>query len=78
MLNAAPTDWLAVMVTMQEPVPVQAPLHPAKVEPPAAAAVSVTLVPLLYDAAHVLPQLIPAGEEVTVPVPVPALVTVSV
>ena len=40
------TDRAAVMATLQVPVPEQAPLQPAKVEPPAGEAVSVTLVPL--------------------------------
>ena len=35
------------MVTAQVPVPVHAPLQPVKVEPVAAVAVSVTLVPLV-------------------------------
>ncbi len=39
----------AVMVTTQLPVPVQAPLQPVKVEPVAAAAVRVTLVPQSYS-----------------------------
>jgi hypothetical protein len=34
------------MVTLQVPVPEQTPLQPAKAEPPAGDAVSVTLVPL--------------------------------
>jgi hypothetical protein len=57
---------------------VHAPLHPVKVEPDAAWAVSVTVAPSLNDAEHVPPQLIPAGKLVTEPEPAPALVTVSV
>jgi hypothetical protein len=77
-LNVAVTDCAADIVTVQVLVPVQAPLHPANVEPLAAEAVKVTAAPLAKLALQVAPQLMPAGDEVTVPVPVPALVTVSV
>ena len=74
----AVTFCAALMVTVQEPVPEHPPpVQPVKVDPPLGAAVSVTLVPLVKLALHVLPQLIPAGLEVTVPVPVPLLVTVK-
>ncbi len=75
-LNVAVTDCAWLIGTVQvAAVPEQAPPHPANVEPDAAAAVSVTLVPLSYSAEHADPQSTPAGEEVTVPEPVPALVT---
>jgi hypothetical protein len=45
-LNVAVTARAAVMDSVQPPVPVHAPLQPANVEPLAAAAVSVTEVPL--------------------------------
>jgi len=76
-LNVAVTLRAAVSDVVQVPVPVQAPLQPANVEPLAAAAVSVTDVPLAKFALHVVPQLMPVGEDVTVPVPVPALVTLN-
>jgi hypothetical protein len=60
-----------VTTPVLQPVPVQ----PAKVEPEAGAAVSVTSVPLANEAEQTLPQLIPAGLLVTVPLPVPLLVT---
>ncbi len=66
------------MVTLQAPVPVQAPLQPVNTEPAAGTAARLTTVPELYWKEHVAPQLIPAGELVTVPVPVPTGVTVSV
>jgi hypothetical protein len=78
-LNVAVTASAALIVTEQVLVPVHpAPLHPANVDPLAAAAVSITTCPLVKLAKHVVPQLIPAGLLVTVPVPVPALVTVRV
>lgn len=77
LLNVAVTARAAVIDVVQVPVPVHAPLQPANVEPLAAAAASVTEVPLAKLALQVEPQLIPAGEEVTVPVPVPAFATES-
>jgi hypothetical protein len=59
------------------PFPLHAPPQPANADPVAAAAVSVTVVPLLKLALHPVPQEIPAGLLVTVPVPFPASVTVS-
>lgn len=61
-----------VMLPLVQP----APLQPVNVEPLAGVAVNVTVVPLAYDAKQVLPQLIPAGLLVTVPLPVPFNVTV--
>src|SRR5439155_1206969 len=75
----AVTVVAAEMVTVQVPVPAQPPpLQPLKVEPPAGAAASVTAVPLVKLAAQVAPQMMPAGALVTAPLPVPALLTVSV
>ena len=76
-LNVAVTlrAWL---INTEQVVPVQAPLQPANVEPVAAAAVSVTVVVLEKLAEQAEPQLTPVGDDVTVPAPVPALVTVSV
>ena len=67
------------MVTSQEPVPVpaHAPPQPVKVEEAAGVAVSVTSRPLGKVAAQVVPQSIPAGNEVTLPVPIPLLVTLK-
>jgi hypothetical protein len=60
------------MVTLHVPLPEQAPVHPPNDEPVAAAAVSVTGVPLLKLAEQVEPQLIPSGLLVMVPEPLPA------
>jgi hypothetical protein len=45
-LNVAVTDLAASIVTLQEPLPVHAPLQPVKVAPEEAVAVRVTEVPL--------------------------------
>jgi hypothetical protein len=77
-VNVAVTAAAAFIVTVHGPVPVQAPLQPVNADPAFGVAVSVTTVPLTKSALHVAPQLIPAGLLVTVPVPAPARVTVSV
>jgi hypothetical protein len=74
-LNVAVTALAALMVTLQLPVPVQAPLQPAKVDPVAAVSVKVTTVPLVKLALQVLGQVMPAGLLLTEPVPVPPKVT---
>ena len=77
-VKVAVTEVAALTVTVQVPAPAHPPpLQPANVEPVAAAAVKVTAVPLVYEAEHVEPQSMPAGLLVTVPLPVPALVTVK-
>jgi len=78
-LKVAVTVVAAETVTVQAPVPVHpAPLQPLplKIEPAAGAAVSVTAVPLGKLAAQVAPQVMPVGELVMVPLPVPVLETV--
>ena len=75
-LKVAVTDSAAFIVTVQLPVPVQAPLHPAKLEPGAALAARVTPVPPAKLALQVPGQLMPAGVLATVPLPVPARLTV--
>jgi hypothetical protein len=74
LLKVAVQVLLASMVTAPLAQPV--PLQPAKVEPAAAVAIKVTRAPLLKVAEQVLPQLMPAGVLVTVPSPLPVLVTV--
>jgi hypothetical protein len=77
-VKVAVTDAAALSEMVQVAlVPLQPPDHPANLEPDLAAAVSLTDVPAVNFAAHVLPQLTPEGLLVTVPAPVPALFTVS-
>jgi hypothetical protein len=78
-MNVAVTEVAAIIVTVQVPVPVQPPpLQPVNMEPAAGAAVRVTTVPIVNEVEHVAPHEIPAGLLVTVPLPAPALDTVSV
>src|SRR5512138_322659 len=74
--NTADTDLAALIATTQEPVPEQAPPQPVNVEPAAGAAVSVTFAAEAKLPVQALPQLMPAGEEVIVPLPVPDFDTV--
>ena len=78
--NVAVTDCDAFIVTMHDPVPLHAPLHPTNVDVEFGVAVSVTLVPTSKGAAALVqpvPQSIPGGELMTVPAPPPAFITVS-
>ncbi|MCG3201831.1 MAG: hypothetical protein NFCOHLIN_01703 [Gammaproteobacteria bacterium] len=50
-------------------VPAQSPLQPPNEDPVVGTAFNVTAVPLAYAALQSAPQSIPAGVEVTVPVP---------
>ena len=75
----AVTLVFAVMVNVHVVVLLtQPPLKPLNTDPAAGLAVSVIEVPSLKFAEHVGAQLIPAGADVTVPLPVPAKDTVSV
>ncbi len=77
--KVAVTVVAALSVTVQVPVPEQPPpLQPLNVDPAAGAAVKVTAVPLANAAEQVAPHEIPAGALVTVPVPAPLGLTVSV
>jgi hypothetical protein len=76
--KVAVTLRAALIVTVHVAAPEQSPDQPVKTDPAEADAVSVTTVPSLIAEEHVAPQLIPPTSDVTVPVPVPAFVTVSV
>ena len=54
------------------------PDQPVNTDPEAGVAVSVTVWPAVNCAAHVDPQLIPAGELDTLPEPLPASETINV
>ena len=74
-LKVAITDSFAVTVTLQVPVPEQAPLQPENIDPEAAEAVKVTVVPVARLAEHKLPQTIPAGLPSIAPLPFPSSFT---
>jgi len=76
-LNVAVAVAAALRARVHVDVPLQAPDQPANFEPDLAVAVSLTDVPLANLSLHVDPQLMPDGLLVTVPAPVPALLTVS-
>ena len=78
-LNVAVTLVALPTVTLQALLePEQAPLQPLNVELLPGVSVSVTEVPELNDAEHVPGQLMAPVLSVTVPIPVPASVTVNV
>src|SRR5215471_15292 len=75
-VNVAVTALAWVMLTVQVPVPEQAPDQPVKLDPVPAVAVSVTEVPPLpKDREQTAPQLIPPMLEDTEPEPVPVFAT---
>ena len=74
--NVAVTDLAMSIVTMHAPVPPHAPLQPVKAEPGSGVGVSVTMVFGGNVAVHVVPQSMPAGEELTEPEPAPPSETV--
>src|ERR1700676_5288640 len=65
----------AVRVTLQEPVPVQFVFQPENCDPEAGEAAKLTVVPGLKVAAQDVPQLMPVGLLVTVPLPLPSNTT---
>src|ERR1044072_6090322 len=65
-------------VNMHVPVPEhEPPDQPENVEPVAGVAVSVTIVPLVKFSEQSMPQVMPAGIELTQPAPVPVFVAVT-
>jgi hypothetical protein len=78
-LKLAVTVTEELVANAHGPVPVHPPPdQPSNTEPLPAAALNVTSVPGATVMAHDEPQLMPAGELVTVPLPVPDFVTATV
>jgi hypothetical protein len=81
-VKLAVTTWAWLIVTVQVPVPEHpAALQPAKLDPAAAEAFSVTVLPPAKLAEHRLafePHTMPAGVLVTSPAPLPIAATPSV
>ena len=80
--NVAVTDFAASIVTVhiEDVVQVALPVpdQPINVDPPAGVAVSTAIVPEAKVSLQSPGQLMPAGDEVTAPTPVPAMVKLSV
>jgi hypothetical protein len=78
-LNCAVADALefAAGIVQAGDVPLQAPLQPPNDDVAFGEAVSVIAVDALSVAEHVLPQLMPAGDETIVPAPEPVAATVT-
>lgn len=74
----AVTDLFPSMVTEHAAVPVQEPLQPPNKEPASGFSPRFTTVPLKRVAEQTVPQLIARSDVMTVPEPLPVLVTVSV
>lgn len=75
--NVAVTVFAASIVTMHAPVPEHAPPQPVNAFFALGVGVSVTTVPNAKSALHVLPQLIPAGDDDTLPPLVTETVSVT-
>ena len=74
-MNLAVTLRAALIVTVQLALALHAPPHPLKVDVLLGTAVKVTLAPGAKPCAQSLPQLMPVGVELTVPAPLPLLLT---
>jgi hypothetical protein len=68
----------ALIVNVQAPVPMHGPSQPVNWLPPAGVAASVMDVPVAYLSLQVAPRLIAPTLPVTVPAPLPDLLTVTV
>ena len=79
-VKVAVTDLALLVVTRHsfEPLTESQPLQATALEPVPETPFSATVVPSANSAEHSVPQLMPVGVLVTVPLPLPALVTFSV
>src|SRR3954468_7923133 len=78
-MKSADTDLPLDIATVQaDPLTESQPVQPVKIDPNDAVGVSVTTVSITKSLAQPVPQLMPCGLEVTVPLPMPVLATVSV
>ena len=77
-MKVAATERACDIVTVHGSVPVQAPAQPVKADSAAGIGVSVTALFSGISLLQVVPQAMPDGVEVTVPVLVPLRVTASV
>src|SRR5207302_4146391 len=77
-VKRADTLVFVFIVTVQPPIPPQAPLQPARPQAAAGLALKVTCVPAAKLALQVKPQSIPVGELVTLPPGPPLSETVRV
>lgn len=76
-MKVAVTEAACSIVTVHGPVPLHAPLQPANWEPSDGVGVRVTAVPSVKPCTQSLGQLIPAGDDATLPAPDPAVLTLS-
>ena len=74
-VNPAWTSLASFIETVHAPVPEQAPDHPLNIEFASAVALRLTEIPSMKACEHEVPQLMPAGELVAVPLPDPVLLT---
>ncbi len=77
-LNVAVTCWSLFIPTIQFPVPLQAPDQPTKEEFESGVAVSVTVESWGNELVQLALQEMPDGLLVTVPVPVPDVIKLSI
>ena len=76
-MKVAVTDWAAFTVTAQASEPVQAPFQPVKDERRGRGGRQGDVGAVVVVLGASVPQSMPAGDDVTVPVPLPSRLVVS-